>query len=73
VVRHVQDLRKSTGLEVSDRIVLVLSGLDDLEPHFGTIGREVLATSVSTGDGEGEGSLIELDDRPPATAWIRRV
>jgi isoleucyl-tRNA synthetase len=79
VVRHVQDLRKSSGLEVSDRITLVLSGLDDLTAHFDAIGREVLATSVSSGegdgdgDGDGEGSVIELDDRPPAIAWIQRA
>jgi isoleucyl-tRNA synthetase len=73
VVRHVQDLRKATGLAVSDRIRLVLSGLDDLQPHFDAIGREVLAESVTIGTGDGEGGAIQLDDRPEASAWIERV
>ena len=34
VIRHVQDLRKETGLEVSDTIVLHLVGVDDLVPLF---------------------------------------
>ena len=34
VIRHVQDLRKATGLEVSDWIHLHLVGLDDLAPLF---------------------------------------
>ncbi len=47
VIRHVQDLRKATGLEVSDWIHLYLVGLDDLAPMSETIGREVLARDVS--------------------------
>jgi isoleucyl-tRNA synthetase len=64
VIRHVQDLRKATGLEVSDWIHLHLVGLDDLAPLFDLIGREVLARSIVTTPPEGadEGTLLQLDD-----------
>jgi isoleucyl-tRNA synthetase len=75
VIRNVQDLRKATGLEVSDWIHLYLVGLDDLEPFFEEIGREVLARSVSTGPppGGAEGTVIELDVGDgvrTATIWV---
>ena len=73
VVRLVQDLRKSSGLEVSDRIELCLSGLDELRPHFAAIGREVLATEVAVGPGPGEGIPLDLGERPEARAWITRA
>jgi isoleucyl-tRNA synthetase len=64
LVRHVQDLRKATGLEVSDWIDLYLVGLDDLEPLFDGVAREVLARSVTTAapEGGGDGVSIDLDD-----------
>jgi isoleucyl-tRNA synthetase len=64
LIRHVQEHRKTMGLEVSDWIHLVVVGLDDLEPLFELIGREVLARSVATTPPEdaGTGSPIELDD-----------
>ena len=46
VVRNVQDLRKETGLEVSDTIVLYAVGIDDLTSLFDTIAREVLAVRI---------------------------
>jgi isoleucyl-tRNA synthetase len=75
VIRHVQDLRKATGLEVSDWIHLHLVGLDDLEPLFPTIAREVLARSIVTTPpaGTGAGTTLELDDAGTvrqATIWV---
>ena len=62
VVRQVQDLRKTSGLEVSDRIRLHLVGLEAIAEHFDFIAREVLATEIVTEPGEGDGTLLEVDD-----------
>jgi isoleucyl-tRNA synthetase len=75
VIRHAQDLRKATGLEVSDWIHLYLVGLDHLAPLFDLIGREVLARSIRTTppEGAGEGTLLGLDDIDSvreATIWV---
>jgi isoleucyl-tRNA synthetase len=74
VIRQVQELRKSTGLELSDRIDVHLSGLDDLEPaDLELVGTEVLATGVHRGAGVGEGFELELEDRGEARVWIRKA
>jgi isoleucyl-tRNA synthetase len=76
VVRLVQDLRKTSGLDVSDRIELHLEGLDMIAAHFDYIAREVLAVSVVSGRGDGEGTVLELEtDEGPlvARAWLRKV
>jgi isoleucyl-tRNA synthetase len=75
VVRNVQDLRKESGLEVSDTIHLHLVGLDDLAGLVDGIAREVLAVSVSTEPptGADAGTVIELDDGETvrtATIWV---
>ncbi len=62
VVRLVQDLRKASGLEVSDRIRLHVVGLDVIAEFFDFIAREVLAVEIVCGPGEGEGTVLELDD-----------
>lgn len=75
VVRLIQDLRKTSGLEVSDRIRLHLVGLDAIAEFFDTIAREVLATQVLTEPGDGEGTLLELEDLDgtvPARVWLER-
>ena len=61
VVRLVQDLRKNSGLDVSDRIELHLEGLDMIREHFDYIAREVLAVAVVAAAGEGEGTALELE------------
>ena len=75
VIRNVQDLRKASGLEVSDWITLHLVGLDDLSPFFDLIAREVLARSVSTSppQGAGDGTVVEFDDGESVrvvTIWV---
>jgi isoleucyl-tRNA synthetase len=73
VVRQVQDLRKSSGLDVSDRIVLHVTGLDDLEDGFATLASEVLANEVVNTVGTGPGSPLELDDQREAFAWVKKL
>ena len=44
-------MRRDAGLEIPDRIVLVLPAADsDLMTHHDWIATETLATSVTTGD-----------------------
>jgi isoleucyl-tRNA synthetase len=64
VVRAIQEIRKRSGLEVSDRIALTLGGdgelLEAARAHEPYVAGEVLATSVSyDGDGRGEPATIE--------------
>jgi isoleucyl-tRNA synthetase len=76
VVRLVQDLRKTSGLEVSDRIRLRVEGLDAVAEHFDYIAREVLAVEIVTGRGDGEGIVLELDDEllaQPVRIWLEKV
>ncbi|MQA99501.1 MAG: isoleucine--tRNA ligase [Actinobacteria bacterium] len=66
VVREVQELRKSSGLAVEDRIALWLDGSDDtirnaLEQHRDLIAAEVLATDLRLQSGDGEAHEIRLD------------
>jgi isoleucyl-tRNA synthetase len=75
VVRLVQDLRKTSGLEVSDRIRLHLVGLDQIAEHFDFIAREVLASEISAEPDAGEGTVLELEDldeAAPARVWLEK-
>ncbi|MBW4078907.1 MAG: isoleucine--tRNA ligase [Acidobacteria bacterium] len=73
VVRQVQDLRKNSGFDVSDRIILHVTGIDDLSDGFATLASEVLASEIIVGRGLGEGVALELDDGRDAMAWAARV
>jgi isoleucyl-tRNA synthetase len=64
IVRAVQNARKATGLDVSDRIALTLGGdaelLDAARAHEGYVAGETLAVEVSyDGNGSGEPATIE--------------
>src|SRR5487761_1149405 len=72
VVRQVQDRRKASGFDVSDHVVVHVTGLDDLAYLFAELAREVLADEVVAGPGLGEGSALELDDARAARLWVTR-
>ncbi len=72
LIRQIQDLRKEAGLEVTDRIRLVLEGAEVLAGLFDQLAREVLAVEVVSGSRPGAGSRIELGPHV-VRAWIERV
>ena len=56
--------------------MLHVVGLDSIAEHFDFIAREVLAVSIVSGPGEGEGFLLDLDDdllTEPARVWIQKA
>ncbi len=75
VVRAVQNARKETGLEISDRIDLALGGdaelLDAARAHEQYVTGETLATSV-TYEADGDGTEVTVDGRPLLIA-VRRA
>jgi isoleucyl-tRNA synthetase len=73
VIRQVQDLRKNSGFDVADRIVLHVTGIDDLDDGFALLASEVLAVEVKTTPGVGEGTQLEFDDGRVARAWVARL
>ncbi|MDN5916961.1 MAG: isoleucine--tRNA ligase [Pseudonocardia sp.] len=74
VVRVVQQARREAGLEVSDRIVLTLSGpdavLDAVRTHEAFVTGEVLAGSVTYADGEVTGSSGQVVAPDGATVTL---
>jgi isoleucyl-tRNA synthetase len=77
LVRAVQDLRKATGLEVSDRIVLGVQASADLwgalAPHLDFVAQEVLATEMVREPLEDAGGRVEVDlDGSPVGLTLRR-
>ena len=75
VVRQVQDLRKNSGLDVADRIVLNLTGLDDLVERLRAPSRaRSLALEVIVGaPAPARAARWRLDDGRAALAWIKKV
>ena len=72
LIRQIQDLRKASGFDVSDRIQLAITGAEALASQFDLIAREVLAEVVNTTTGSGDGISVDLEGSP-ATVWIQRV
>ncbi|MGZ4461017.1 MAG: DUF5915 domain-containing protein, partial [Nocardioidaceae bacterium] len=73
VVRLVQEARKSSGFDVSDRIVLTWQAGDEtaeaLRAHAATVADEVLAVEMS--EGTPTGSVVRDDDLDLAFAVTR--
>ena len=67
LVRGIQNLRKETGLAVTDRINLVLSGCDELNKAFTNfaeyISNETLADNIEWADKDNSFTAIEADDK----------
>ena len=67
LVRGIQNLRKETGLAVTDRINLVLSGCDELNKAFTNfaeyISNETLADNIEWADKDASFTAIEADDK----------
>jgi isoleucyl-tRNA synthetase len=74
LVRQVQELRKTRGLEVQDRIRLHLVGVEPLEPLLDEVAREVLAVEVDGSPGPGEPLALDFDGEiEGAQAWLEPV
>ena len=63
--RHIQDARRSSGLDVTDRIALTLDADTEvqmwLEPHLDNLAAQVLATSLSFDAVNSDGFSCDLD------------
>ena len=79
VVRAVQDLRKSSGLAVEDRIELWLSAEDEdltaaLRQHGDMIAREVLAVATEIGPAPGDAAADDVSlDRGAVRVGLRKA
>jgi isoleucyl-tRNA synthetase len=76
VIRHAQELRKESGLNVEDRIDLVLatdaSKLSKaIETHEALIAAETLARSLALGDPGGKAKQVNVDKQPLRMALKR--
>jgi isoleucyl-tRNA synthetase len=72
LIRQLQDLRKASGLEVSDRISVRLIGAEEVAEHFDLIASEVLAPSILTEAGTGDPTIVDLDGQA-VEAWIEKL
>jgi isoleucyl-tRNA synthetase len=73
VVRQLQDMRKETGLELSDRVNVHLEGFDDLVGDRDVIGREVLAVRIDFGPAGEAGQAISGGDGRQGRALVRKA
>jgi isoleucyl-tRNA synthetase len=78
VIRQVQEARKSSGLDVADRIVLRVRAVDAetaaaLAEHCGLVADEVLAIDFAAGEPAWPDASPFTDDTLGLTFWIRRA
>ena len=78
MVRHLQDLRREAGLEVSDRIHVTYTGAPALteafEAHRDTIAGETLALTMTEGQPPDEATAFRGDlDGVGATLSVRKA
>ncbi|WP_203919443.1 isoleucine--tRNA ligase [Rugosimonospora africana] len=77
-IRQIQEARKASGLDVSDRIQLrYLTGDEDtataLTEHGGLVAEEVLATDYATGEPTWPAARTFTDETTGLTFWLRRA
>ncbi|MCO8277191.1 isoleucine--tRNA ligase [Actinoplanes sp. TRM 88003] len=77
VIRVVQQARREAGLDVSDRITLVVSAAgavrDAVEAHREFVGGETLATSVTLAEAGAEGFAGEAGDGDQVTVQVAKT
>ncbi|HEV2638940.1 MAG TPA: isoleucine--tRNA ligase [Actinocrinis sp.] len=78
VIRQVQEARKTSGLDVSDRIVLRLQAAEEetgtaLVEHADLVADEVLATDFAVGEADWAGAAAFTDESLGLTFWLRKV
>ncbi|MBM2622619.1 isoleucine--tRNA ligase [Actinoplanes sp. LDG1-06] len=76
-VRQIQEARKSSGLEVSDRIELRWSAegetAEAMTEHAALVADEVLATSYEPGESSWSGAEAFTDESIALTFWLRKA
>ncbi|MGV3564717.1 MAG: DUF5915 domain-containing protein, partial [Nocardioides sp.] len=77
LVRAVQQARRDAGLEVSDRISLVVGGSPALQAaartHEEMVCEETLATSYDVGEAGPEATLVDLGAGEKATLTVTKA
>jgi len=76
VIRHIQEMRKTAGFEISDRIVVHYQAGPTVSAaigkHAAVIQQETLADRLVNAAGEGAGESEEMEGEN-VTLWVRRV
>ncbi|MGH3488281.1 MAG: DUF5915 domain-containing protein, partial [Actinopolymorphaceae bacterium] len=78
VIRVVQQARRAAGLDVSDRIRLVMDSPDpgvrtSVEAHRDLVAGETLTTELEFGDVPGDAETAEVGDQSPVRVSVHRV
>ncbi len=77
LVRAVQQARKDAGLDISDRISLVIDGSEDVlaaaRTHEALVASETLATSYALGDAPADATRVKVGDDAVALIALTRA